>query len=416
MGSISGKIEAAPAEHVRRSHHSKLSSKNVRRLLAVAFPVLLMAMALKFNYQLLRASVILAHNYEKPIVLRTYERLLNYRVEFTEFTIDGTNGPIAMRMYVPVNKRNPPPMVLVHGLVSVGNRHVYMNDIAQHLAKVGFLVTLPTLPAESHFEMRQSDVTVITDTIRWTAQKTGQQVALVGNSFSGGLIIPAAAQPSVAGKVKVIFCNSGYYNLDSIGRYFIRDRVLDPYGRPYEGDPPGPLVIAAEYLDELVPAEDVDDLNAAIAGYHANNGFDLPPDSQVMRHLTPRERAEFRQIKTAEDQKFKELYRQVLEKHRKEIAAISPSSVLKDLKTPLYVLHSTSDPVFPLGEVEWIRKATEGNPNVHILVSPWVLHVNVGMPATPWQKFLVIRFCSQMLREAAQVKWVEKSPPPVQRR
>ena len=135
-----------------------------------------------------------------------------------------------------------------------------------------------------------------------------------------------------------------------------------------------------------------------------------------MRHLTPRERAEFRQIKTAEDQKFKELYRQVLEKHRKEIAAISPSSVLKDLKTPLYVLHSTSDPVFPLGEVEWIRKATEGNPNVHILVSPWVLHVNVGMPATPWQKFLVIRFCSQMLREAAQVKWVEKSPPPVQRR
>jgi pimeloyl-ACP methyl ester carboxylesterase len=411
MGPIAGKVGAATSFVEQQSQPSRRTSRRVRLALIAAAPILLVTAALAYNYQLLRASVILAHNYERPIVLRTYEHLLNYHVQFSEFTIPGSNGPIAMRMYVPTNKRDPPPMVLVHGLVPTGNRHEYMNDIGQHLAKVGFLVVLPTLPAEVHFEMRQSDMTVITDVIRWTAQKTGQQVSLVGNSFSGGLIVPAAVQPSVAGKVKVIFCNSGYYSLDKIGRYYIRDRVLDPYGRPYPSESPGPLIIAAEFLNELVPAEDVPNLTAAIDGFHANDGYELPPDSPVMKRLTPRQWAEFQQIKTASSPEFRRLYHQVLERHHQEITAISPSSVLKDFKIPLYVLHSSRDPVFPQGEVEWIRKMTEGNPNVHILVSPWIEHVKVGLPATAWQKYLVIRFCAQMLKEASQVKWVSQSQP-----
>ncbi|HEX3572194.1 MAG TPA: alpha/beta hydrolase [Acidobacteriaceae bacterium] len=408
MGLPASEVEAGQSESDLRTH----KFARARLLLIIVSCVAIGAVAFSYNYQLLRASVILDHHYEKPIVLRTYERLLGYKVEVSDFNIPGARGPIAMRIYSPIGKRNPPPMVLVHGLVAAGNRHLYMNQVAEHLAKVGFLVALPTLPAESHFEMRPSDVTVITDSIRWTAQHTGQKVTLVGNSFSGGLIVPAAAQPAVAGEVKLIFCNSGYYNLDSIGRYFIHDPVLDPDGKPYQGDPPGPLLIAAEYLDELVPKEDIPDLAAAIDGYHRNDGFELPPSDPVMARLTPREREEFHQIKTADSPEFQRLYLRVLDRHRSEIAAISPSSVLKDLKIPLYVLHSSADPVFPLGEVAWIRKSTEGNSDVHILVSPWLLHVAVGSPATPWQKFQVIDFCAKMLQQAAEVHWLDSTPAP----
>lgn len=406
MGASAREVETGQSESDFRKH--KFAS--ARLPLTIISCLAIAAVAFSYNYQLLRASVILDHHYEKPIVLRAYERVLGYKVEVSDFKIPDTRQPIAMRVYTPVGKRNPPPMVLVHGLVAEGNQHIYMNQVAEHLAKVGFLVALPTLPAESRFEMRPSDLAVITDSVRWTAQHTGQKVTLVGNSFSGGLIVPAAADPSIAGDVKLIFCNSGYYNLDSIGRYFIHDRVLDPNGTPYQGDPPGPLLIAAEYLDELVPKEDVPDLAAAIDGYHRNDGFELPTSDPVMARLSPREREEFHQIKTADSPEFQRLYLQVLDRHHNEIAAISPSSVLKDLNIPLYVLHSSADPVFPVGEVEWIRKATEGNPDVHILVSPWLLHVAVGSPATAWQKFQVINFCAKMLQQAAKVQWLESAP------
>jgi len=411
MGSIAGKVEAAPSVDGTRHRISRLTNKPARPLRIAGSLALLAILGLTYNYKLLRASVILSHNYERPTVLRAYERLLNYNVEFSEFTIPGTAGPVRMRMYRPVNRRNPPPIVLVHGLVRTGYRHGYMNDIGRHLARVGFLIVLPDLPAESNFEMRSSDMTIIDDVIRWTAQRTGQQVALVGNSFSGGLIVPAAVQPSVAGDVKVLFCNSGYYSLDNIGHYYIRDRVVDPNGRPYEGDSPGPLQLSAEYLDELAPPEDLPNLSAAIGWYRDHEGNELPPDSPARKRMTPRQLEEYRQIKTAESAEFRNLYRRVLERHRAELDAISPSSVLSDWKIPLYVLHSSKDPVFPVGEVEWIRKVTAGNPKVHILVSPWIEHVKVGMPASPWEKYQVLNFCAQMLQEASEVRWLSQAPP-----
>jgi pimeloyl-ACP methyl ester carboxylesterase len=394
-------MTSSATQHIEQLRHRRsLSRRRNLRLTLVACAAALLVAAANYNSQLLRASIILDHHYEKPILLRTYERLLGYTVTREDFTIAGSAGPIQMRMYTPVGRRNPPPMVLIHGLIPTGNQHPYMNEVAEHLARVGFLVTLPTLPGETHFEMRPSDVIVIADAVRWTAQKTQQQVTLAGNSFSGGLIIPAAAQSSIAGDVKLIFCNSGYYDLDKIGRYYIRDLVLGPDGRPYEGEPAGPLIIAAEYLNELVPTGDIPDLSAAIDGFHRNDGYELPPSDPVMARLTPREREEFRQIERASSPEFKVRYRAVLERHRAEIAAISPSSVLSKMNIPLYVLHSSADPVFPLGEVDWIRAVTGGNQNVHILVSPWLQHVAVGNPATAWQKFQVVRFCAGMLHEA----------------
>ena len=58
-----------------------------------------------------------------------------------------------------------------------------------------------------------------------------------------------------------------------------------------------------------------------------------------------------------------------------------------------------------------MRKATAGNPNVHILVSPWVQHVKVGLPASAMEKYRVIRFCAEMLKEASKVKWLKEAQP-----
>ena len=59
------------------------------------------------------------------------------------------------------------------------------------------------------------------------------------------------------------------------------------------------------------------------------------------------------------------------------------------------------DPVFPEGEIEWMKQQTRGNPDVHILVSPWISHAFAGEPATRWQRFEVINFTEKMLYRAA---------------
>jgi pimeloyl-ACP methyl ester carboxylesterase len=257
---------------------------------------------------------------------------------------------------------------------------------------------LPNLPAETHFEMRTADLRVIADTIRWTSETTGEKVSVLGASFGGGLAVAAALQPSVAQDVKLIFSLSGYYNLHSIARFYIHDQVYDPNGHPYSGEPPGPLLILAQYLDELVPPNELKRLEAEMIVLKRNQGFQFTDRDPSVADLTQTERHDLNQLQTVDTPEIHQRYMDILERHREDIAAMSPSGVVKGLNVPLYVLHGQDDRVLPEGDIEWMRKVLQGNPNAHILVTPWIGHAVIGQPATVRQKLDVARFGAEILR------------------
>lgn len=333
-----------------------------------------------------------------------FDRIFGSRTTVTDLTIPGTLGPIQMRVYTPIGIKNPPPLVLIHGFVLRGNRDDHTNQVAARLASMGFLVTLPTVPGESRFEMRSTDLPVIRDAIRWTASTTHQRVALFGVSFGGGLVIPAAAPPDIGKDVKLIFCMSGYNNLDSIGHYYIHDRVLDPDGKAYLGTPPppGPLMIVSPYLKEMLPPQQAELLEPVIERSIAG-------DSLQDLQLSPMATKEIEELQKANTPQIRDLYRAILVNHHAEIASISPASVLRNFNIPLFVLHGSNDPILPEGEIEWMRREVAGNQNAHFLVSPWVSHARVGERTSKWQKLRVLAFSANMLWHASHREYLARS-------
>ncbi|HEV2647131.1 MAG TPA: alpha/beta hydrolase [Acidobacteriaceae bacterium] len=395
-------LSASEIEAKNRAERTRAKKPLARRIsFAFVFMALLVSVVLPVWFWTMRAVSILHHVDTKPALLRIYDHFFDFQYTIRDTFIPGTLGQIEMRVYTPTGARNPAPIVLIHGFAHEGNKNLYLNALAKHLATVGFFVAIPTVPSASHSEMRASDLQVIGDVVRWTAHTTGQKVTLFGISFGGGLVIPAGAQPSASPFVKLIFCFSGYNNLDSIGRYYIHQHVLDPSGHPYQGHAPGPLAITSPYLSELVPPQDAAALSPAVRQFDDNEGRPLPPNDPAMRGLNAKQRQEWDELQEASTPQIRQLYLRVLTSHRAEIAAISPSSVLANLTIPIYILHGSGDIVFPEGEVEWMRQELAHNRDAHILVSPWIDHVFVGQPATTWQKLKVLGFCAQIFGRAA---------------
>ena len=391
-----GVLAPPSTEPGHRSGHRRLATLIV--CLAIA---LLGFFAVSYYFQLLRIASVLGFGHRKPRALLAYDSLFNHVAESKDLTIPGTLGPVNLRIYSATGVRNPAPIILVHGFAKDGNRDPYLNDVAVRLAPMGFYVVLPTIPGEVKSEMTLDDLSVIDDTIRWTAESTHQKVSVLGVSFGGGLVVPAAARPNVSKYVKLIICLSGYNDLETIGHYFIHDRVLDPSGQPYKGYPPGPLLIALRYLDELFAGHDLSSMAAVIDRYNQNNWQPLPPDDPVLSRLSEQSRMEYEQLQTVQTEQMKERYRKLLERHREEFKAMSPSSVLPTLKIPIYILHGKADPVFPPGEAEWMRQELRNNPKAHVLITPWIGHVFVGVPSSRLDHWRTMQFCTEMLGEAA---------------
>lgn len=349
-----------------------------------------------------RAVQVFALVQNKARPLRIYDRLLGHRATFTDSTIPGSNGPIDVRIFAPVGRPAGRPIVMVHGLVPYGNRDGYLDAVANNLAELGYMVVVPTLPAETHYEMRPSDLTVIENVINWTARETGQKVSVIGASFGGGLAVSAALSPSVAGHVKLIFMLSGYYNMDSIARYYMHEPVYDPYGRRYQGDPPGPLMILSPYLAELVPSDELSALKQELEVLKSRRGLRVAERDLAVVRLSPNEQRDLDDLETVSTPEIRQRFIAMLARHRQDFEAMSPSAVIGNLNVPLYVLHGVSDTVLPAGEIEWMRKDLAGNPNAHILITPWVGHAAIGQPASLRQKLAVASFGAGILAKISR--------------
>ena len=398
--------EPLPGRVKKRIRLSGLSRRISLGALVLLFCILATILG-DYYFQLLRISSVLGFTLKRPVPVELYDHLFGHNVSISNTSIPGEFGPIQIRIYAPNGVAHPPPMVFVHGFADAGNNDPYLNDVAARLAPMGFYVVLPTIPGEVRHEMTPRDLNVIANTISWTARQTNQKVSVFGISFGAGLTVPAATQPSVIPYVKLIFCISGYNDLQTIGRRFIHDRVVDPEGHPYPGGAPGPLVIAGPYLKELVPPDEVSDLTPAVQRFYQTEGNPLAPDDPALKHLTPRERADFDDLQRVQTAEMHDRYAALLQRHSEEMKAISPASVLSQVKVPLYILHGKYDRIFPPGEVEWMRKEIGNNPNAHILVTPWISHAFVGAPATRWDKFRTMDFCAEMLNQVAHREYLQ---------
>lgn len=373
-------------------------------LLLVVSALAVYAVLLRASQLLRAASVLYSFSLKQPpLSVRAYNRFFGYRTIYNDQTIPGEAGPIAIRVYTPVGRKNPEVLVVVHGFAQDGNRAFLLNDFASALAHQGFRVVLPTLTAESQMAIRHSDLDIVEQSIQWAAKSSGRKVSVIGTSFGGGLTITAAASPGTRQYVKLVLSISGYNDLSMIGKYYSHQQVFDPSGRPYPPSGPkgGAILFIDEYLSEMVPAEDVGPIHGAIQRMIASRRFPILPGDPVLDGLTPRQVGLFIDLEESTKDDVRAHYLGVIERHHAEMVAVSPVSVLHSFDIPLYVMHGTQDRDLPEGEVEWMKTEVADGADVHFLITPWMQHVGIQNAVSLGERIKVGQFLAEVLARAA---------------
>jgi pimeloyl-ACP methyl ester carboxylesterase len=368
---------------------------------AIAVLLLLFAFAAGLGFHFLRAaSLMYGMTYAPPpLIVRAYSRAFRHDTVTRDVWIQGRRGPLEVRVMTPKDLPNAPIVVLVHGFAPNGIRDSLLNAFAQRLCRSGLRVVMPDILSEQKLRIDRDAVTDVDDAIRWSAMTSGQEVSAFGVSFSGGLVISAAANPDFADYVKTTFCVSGYNSIARVGKFYLREDVRGPDGQRYlESPSPHALaLIALQYVNELVPGEDVVPITNALRAVLYQRDI---INADVTAPLTAQQRVLLDDLLNVRTQAMRERYHAVLDRHRSEWDDISPMGKINKLHGSLYVLHGYGDRRIPTEEAEWTRAESEHKSNVKVVISPWINH-SVLVPHTSfWKKLGVVYFVSQMFDEA----------------
>lgn len=388
----------AAEEGVSEARHSKL---RYFKLVPVIAALAALIVAGVFTARFLRAATLMyGMTYASPpLVIRAYSRLYRHPTVTHDLWIHGSRGPLQLRVMEPKDLPNAPVIVLVHGFALNGMRDSLLNAFAQRLSRSGLKVVMPDITSEKMLRIDRNAVTDVDDAIHWSATTSGQKVSVFGISFSGGMVITASANPAVADDVKTTFCVSGYNSIPRVGKFYLHEIVVGPDSRPYvETPPPDALaLIALQYLDELVPPDEIPPMTGALLAIVKSRGAVTPDD---LIDLTPQQHSLLNELLQVKTEAMRARYHAVLDRHRAEWDSISPKGRIGQLRGTLYILHGSADGRIPVEEAEWTRAEAAGNSNVKVMISPWINH-SVLVPHIPFrEKLRVVYFVSEMLDDA----------------
>ncbi len=135
----------------------------------------------------------------------------------------GNGGVLEADLYLPGQGPPRAGVVLVPGVVPLGNRDPRLVAFAQTLARAGFAVLAPQMPGYQKLQVRPTDIGVVAAAFRflaahprWTPQGRAGMVAF---SYAVGFAVLAGLQPDIRNQVRFIVGIGGYYDLNDVVTY-----------------------------------------------------------------------------------------------------------------------------------------------------------------------------------------------------
>ena len=126
-------------------------------------------------------------------------------------------------------------LVLVPGLSEAGRRDARLVSLAQTLARAGFVVLVPDLPAARRLAVSASDAEAIASAILALPNHPGP-AGLAAISYAAGPAVLAALRPEVGGRLQFVATLGAYHDPESFLTFLItgahRDGEVWRFGRP----------------------------------------------------------------------------------------------------------------------------------------------------------------------------------------
>ena len=322
-------------------------------------------------------------------------------IEVHELVLPTDAGPVRARMYVPVQHRNAPGLVIFHGVHHLGIDEPRLKAFAHAMAGTGLTVLTPELPDIKDYRISEHSTTVIGASAKWFAQQRHAPVGVMGLSFVGGLSLVAAADPLYQPSMRFVFAVGSQAAMTRVAAYYRTGSDPRPDGTAQllPAHEYGPLVLEYEHVEEFVPQPDVTAIRAVLRAhlYEDHEGEYL-----AVKALTPSQAAEAKGLMDAASTSTIALLQASAVKHAVEMQHLSPESHLKDITVPVYLLHGEADNVIPAAETLWMASELHATSLRAALVSPVLSHLDVTKQPNGWDEWKLVHFMALVLQAAQQ--------------
>jgi acetyl esterase/lipase len=274
-------------------------------------------------------------------------------IRHTRLTITAQSGPVYLDVYAPATP--PPPIPGVReGVVMISgvgdNRAVpQFVNLSEALARAGVVVMDMTTPALLGYDLAPGDGDAVVHTFerleRWPGVGANR-IGIVAFSAGGPLACLAAADPRIRDRLAFLTLFGTYYNATDILRDFGRRALLiDGHLEPWQPDEVSVAVLANIIAGALPSWE-----GSAIVSAVAPGGAPLAPAE--LAWFSPDAAAAYHLLVGDEPARVNANLAAFTPQMRQLLDELSPSSVVRKIRAPIYLLHARNDHYVPFTESE----------------------------------------------------------------
>jgi pimeloyl-ACP methyl ester carboxylesterase len=252
---------------------------------------------------------------------------------------------LAAHVWRPAGGAPWPALVLVHGLTPEGRDDGRLGWAAELLARAGFRVVVPDLPALRRQQLRPEDAGAVAAALGVARRPA----AIVAVSVGVRPAVAAAADPAVAARVRLVLSLGGYAEARELVRYFTTGAyALGELGGRVQFDPALARAFMGLNLDLVRDPAD----RAAVAA--ALQGGSLPATAGAEA------RAVLALLENRDPARVDALLAALPAETRALLDALSPARLVGRLPSRLVLVHGRDDPAIPF--TESLRLAAAANP------------------------------------------------------
>jgi pimeloyl-ACP methyl ester carboxylesterase len=273
-------------------------------------------------------------------------------------------------------------------------------NFARAAASSGFTVLTPELADLADYRVDGPSIGTIGESTAWLQERLGTgPVTVVGVSFAGGLSLLAACDPRYAPHIRALVLMGAYDNLGRVVRFLATSQAELPDGRlePYTAHDYGAAVFVYSNLDQFFPAPDLRVAHDALRDWL----WEQPSDAQALfPRLSPPSRATMQILLARQIDLLRPKILEAIQADDAQMAAISPEGKLGALRTPVFLLHGSTDDIIPSTESLWLEKEIPKPYLRAALITPAFSHVDPEKHAVWVDQLRLVEFLAKVLRTA----------------
>lgn len=275
-------------------------------------------------------------------------KLVGEPISHTQKTISSASGPVYLDIYAPTS---PAPLIggIRQGVVvipGVGDerKEQQLINFSQALAQAGIVVMDITTPTLIQYALSPQDSDAVVQAFKTLARWPGvgaNSTGIIGFSGGGALACLAAADPRIRDSVASVTLFGSYYNATSM-LHDIGRRALDVDGhlQPWQ-----PQEVSIQVMTNTIAGQFSNFDASLLVGSLDPGGTPLTPSEQA--ELSPPALAAYHLLAGDEPDKVDSNIAALTPQIDRLLTALSPSSVIKQIHAPIYLLHDRNDQFVP---------------------------------------------------------------------